>query len=110
MPFERFKTNSKTIIWEKDLSDLSGFIKLLVLFKDSEEDQPRAKLQKRVDACSEQEPTIQKTIPQIETLDCPLSYSDFKVTNFNVNKKARRLRNWGTITIKMTAKMFGYKC
>ena len=40
-------------------------------------------MQKRVNTCSVQEPTIQKTIPQIETLNCPISYPDFQVNNIN---------------------------
>ena len=48
---------------------------------------PRAKLQKRADTYSEQEPTIQKTIPQVKTLNCPLSYPDFKVNNINAIKQ-----------------------
>ena len=65
------------------MGDLLGFIKLPVLFKDPQEHQPRAKLQKRAGTCSEQEPTIQKTIPQIKKLNSPLSYTDFKVYNSN---------------------------
>ena len=42
---DRFKINTKTIVWEKDSSYLSGFISSF--FKDPEEDQPRAKLQKK---------------------------------------------------------------
>ena len=79
--------NTETITWEKDLSDLLWLIKLPVLFKDPEEDQPRTKFQKRANTCLEQEPTIQKTIPQIETLSCPLSYPDFKVSNINQIKQ-----------------------
>ena len=37
--------------------------------------------------CSEQEPTIQKTIPQIKKLNSPLSYTDFKVYNSNEVKE-----------------------
>ena len=50
--------------------------------------QERAKLHKRANTCSEQQPKIQKkTIPEIVTRNCPLPYPNFKVNNFNEIKQ-----------------------